>query len=299
VALFKAWKLDPGMKLLLAARAPLRYRPKVTKEGRIRVPDRERETAEAALRTAADLISVSDHSKRSISSPSPPVAFEASSAEGAGFLAKAHDILLPNDPLPLFPVPLLSFDLDAATRDALLDRLDGVSLLAEALASDHRSGKFHEFLRIFERAFRLGPSKLPAPLDAFLDRRLNYTLDEIESWFSTRGPLTHADQRSTFATEKEVMTLISRMGQAAYDVLLNKETWRDPSTARRESWSPQIGLTISSGTEARVFTGEHTQIPAEAPSDWWGAFPIDFDSTNTNQPGSFWPSGWWPWSKSL
>jgi hypothetical protein len=83
VKLFKAWKLDRGMKLVLAAGVPLRYRPKVTGDGRIRVPDRERERAEDALRTAANLISISDRSKRSISSPSPPVAFEASSPTGA------------------------------------------------------------------------------------------------------------------------------------------------------------------------------------------------------------------------
>lgn len=296
VKLFKAWKQDRGTKLVLAAGIALRYRPKMTKDGRIRVPDRERERAEAALKTAADLISVSERCKRSISSPSPPLAFEASSAEGAEFLAKAHDILLPNDPLPLFPVPLLSFDLDEVTRDALLDRLDGVSLLAEALASDHRSGEFHELLRIFERAFKLAPSGLARPLAEFLNKKLKYTMDEVEAWISTRGPLTHADQRSTFATEREVMTLIRRMEQAAYDVLFNKETWRDPSTARRSVWTPQVGLTSSAGTESKVFIGQHHDLSGEAPSDWWGVLPIDFESTYTDQPQSFWPQGWWPWN---
>jgi hypothetical protein len=297
VKLFKAWKLDRGMKLVLAAGVPLRYRPKVTGDGRIRVPDRERERAEDALRTAANLISISDRSKRSISSPSPPVAFEASSPTGAEFLTKSHEILLPNDPLPLFPVPLLSFNLEAATRDALLDRLDGVSLLAEALASDHRSGRFHEFIRVFERAFKLKPTKLAAPLAAFLDPRLRYTLAEVETWISKRDAVTHADQRSTFATEKDFFTSTHRMEQASYDVLLNKETWRDSATARRSIWTPQIGLTSSTGTQSTVFIGEHTQLAGEASSDWWGSFPIDFESTYTNQPEGFWPHGWWPWSK--
>lgn len=240
VMLFKAWKRDRGMKLVLAAGVPLRYSPKVTGDGRIVVPDRARERAEEALRNAANLISISDRSKRSISSPDPPVAFEASSPTGAEFLAKSLEILLPNDPLPLFNVPLLSFNLDAATRDALLDRLDGVSLMAEALASEHRSGRFREFIRVFERAFKLDPPKLAAPVAAVLDPRLKYTLAEVETWISKRDAVTHADQRSTFATEKDFFTSTHRMEQASYDVSLNKETWRNPSSARRSIWTPQV-----------------------------------------------------------
>jgi hypothetical protein len=46
----------------------------------------------------------------------------------------------------------------------LEDRRDGVSLLAEALANSHETGRFRELARFYERAFRAPPAGIVSPL---------------------------------------------------------------------------------------------------------------------------------------
>jgi hypothetical protein len=68
----------------------------------------------------------------------------------------------------------------------LVYRTDGLALLAEGLASDHASGRFREFMRLFERAFATDTGKLLAPLRQFLDPRFGHTEKELATWIRLR-----------------------------------------------------------------------------------------------------------------
>lgn len=71
------------MRMLVAASQVLEYRPKVTAENEVVVPDRQREAAEKAMEVAANLIAVSQGSRRQISSPWPSVVFVATGSQSA------------------------------------------------------------------------------------------------------------------------------------------------------------------------------------------------------------------------
>ncbi len=65
------------------------------------------------------------------------------------------------------------------SQDALQDRLDGVALLADSLSEDSAIARARELFRLFERAFRAGPSGCVDPLTSFLQsattaRRLKF-----------------------------------------------------------------------------------------------------------------------------
>ena len=135
-------------------------------------------------------------------------------------------------------VRTLSRPLDVMA-ELLADRRDGIGLMAEALAHTHAMGRFHDLMRVFERAFALGPWDLVEPLAKFRrGSRLGYSKPEVSNWSELRGPATHADRRSLVLTEPDLRRPVMRMEQAAYDVLLNKATWPDRSTRRRNRWRP-------------------------------------------------------------
>jgi len=50
----------------------------------------------------------------------------------------------------------------------LADRADGLALLVEASGIRHASGRFHEYIRVFERAFGKASRLLALPLAEFL-----------------------------------------------------------------------------------------------------------------------------------
>ena len=122
--------------------------------------------------------------------------------------------------------------------------MGGISLLAEALSHSHPTGRFHEILRLFERAFRCSSSTLIKPLTEFLSNAKNqgFSEPEIKNWVVTlRHPATHADRNKDFVLEAAIRPVVHRMEQATYDVLFNKEDWRNPSSTRREIWKPISG----------------------------------------------------------
>jgi hypothetical protein len=60
VATVRVWKEDDGhVRMLVAASQVLEYRPKVTAENEVVVPDQQRAAAEAAIEVAANLIAAS------------------------------------------------------------------------------------------------------------------------------------------------------------------------------------------------------------------------------------------------
>lgn len=87
--------------------------------------------------------------------------------------------------------------------------------------------------------------------------------------------------------ELDIRPVIDRMEQAAYDVLLNKKTWHDPSTNRREIWKPASGTTSAAGD---AFIVQHTTSITEATIlDEYGLFPMDMGAGVTARPSRWWP----------
>ena len=274
------------LRILLAAARRLRYRPKVKADGGVAVPDRERREAEAAIETAVNLIAISQGTRCSISSPTPAAALLADGDDGHEWLAKASYL----DLRPLGngrPQPSWKVELTDELQKGLADRLDGVALLAEALGHKHPTGRFHEYLRLFERAFARPARNLAEPLVEVLDARFGYTTEEIEHWLGVlRDPATHADARPEFVLEADTRPVVGRMHQAAFDLLMNKERWRSADTARRALWRAPTGTT---GMHNDIFAtqGEALAMTAQL-MDPFDAYPADLSAIMNPL-----PAGWW------
>lgn len=126
----------------------------------------------------------------------------------------------------------------------LNDRLDGVAIMAEAISCTHLTGKLHEFMRFFERAFTLSSTPLIEPLSNFLaSSKIKIEKSDVQNWIlNLRHPATHADKKEQFVLESDVRQYIYLIEQAAYDVLFNKTNWRDVSIERREAYIPKAGV---------------------------------------------------------
>ena len=274
-----------AVRALVVASSPLTYRPKRTADRYVVVPDAERRRCEQAIEVVADLVSIANRARRAISSPFPWVAFEATSDEAREWLDASigiHEL----DRVVDIPSASSVVPLEPEIIDGLRDRSDGTVLVAEALAHTHPTGQFLDFFRLFERAFRLAAHKVEAPLHELLADRYGYTPPELEGWGKIRDAATHADVRSRFVVEADVRPHLARVRQAAYDVLFNKAHWRDPSTDRRELWTPN-GWTR--GPSSDVVMVQHSTGRLEAQLlDQFGAYPTDLEAGLTSL-----PDGWW------
>jgi hypothetical protein len=142
-----ARKLEDGkLTLFVVAETELSERPAVNEDGLLIVPEGPLKQAEATIEGTANLIAVSERSKRSISSPIPSVAFLPEDEETCEWLNSTNGILRRNAAI----VSMGGFRVDPdITLKLSSDRQDGVALEAEALAHDHPTGMFHELLRVF------------------------------------------------------------------------------------------------------------------------------------------------------
>ncbi len=279
---------DEGRWHLATARVPLKFRPKRTADRYVVVPDRERRTATAALETASHLLALSLGCRRELSSPNPYVAFEGESDEERSWLDESAGLLGGLDGVAQHSLNH-RLELNPSILAGLTDRWDGVALMSEANSAGYATGSFMEYIRLFERAFRMAAPVLGASLAAFLDPRFGYSADEINHWTAhLRGSAAHADQRREFLLESDVRPYVARIKQAAWDVLLNKETWRDPSSSRRAIWNPD-GATVSSNGDIVVV--QHSTPPALVGQlvDRWQEYPLDLE-TRVQAPDSWWPS---------
>jgi hypothetical protein len=241
-----SWELEKKLRLLVFAQVDLPQQLELTKDRLVIIPEEPRKLAEQAIEAAANIISVFEQVKRSISSPGPYIALlpeDSKSQEWLNNDTKGISCIHRS-----FQDFRFHIKLDKDILDSLQDRLDGVALLAEALSYTHPMGMFHEFLRFFERAFARSSSRLAKPLAQFLaESRRGYTQKEIQQWVvELRHPATHADRRPSFALESDIRPVIRRMKQAAYDVLFNKAKWQDSSTERRKIWVPPAGIASKS-----------------------------------------------------
>jgi len=278
---------DGGLWHLAVARVALPNLPQRTSEGGVIVPEEERHTARAALESAANVASLSLGCRRELSSPNPYVAFEAESEEERAWLAEAAGL---DGGLEGVTNQSIQHGLNMDSEEelaSLSDRWDGVALLSEALTATRATGRFIDFMRLFERAFRLSPGRLAPPLVAFLDDRFRYTTDEVRHWTTTmRGATAHADRRAEFLIEPDVRPYLARVEQAAWDVLMNKETWREPATGRRAVWSPAAG-SVSPAGDLMVVQRSTPTLVAQI-TDRWEEFPLDLGSRVRA------PCEWWP-----
>jgi hypothetical protein len=273
-------------KFLVAASCPLDYRPKVTADGLVVVPEKPRVRTEKAIETVANLIAVAQGSRRSISSAHPTVFLKPLTDPAQDWLFSQKGLHHGKGRSTISTIRQL--DLGEEELNELGDRQDGVALMVEAMGSNHATGRFHEFIRLFERAFKLPPKKLTPSVVAFLDPRFGYTESEVQHWFEElRDPATHADERDDIVFEADVQPVMDRMEQAAVDMLLNKKIWRDGSTERRDVWRPESG---SKGPNELFYPqGKAEGGVLGLLLDEFGAFPLDLAA----HLGSA-PAGWWP-----
>jgi hypothetical protein len=286
VSVARAWEKKQGLQLLLVAARPLEYRPKVSSENQIFVPEEARRDAEIAAEFAANLIAATQGTTRHLSSAWPPVMLRANGPEGEAWLSERAGLRYGRlkNWARLEEPPRLTED----EMNQLADRADGLSLLAEGSGISHASGRFHEYIRVFERGFGKASKVLASPLTEFLDPRFGFTVSELEVWFKElRDPLTHADQRPTFLLERDINPVIDRVEQAATDVVFNKVNWRQADSERRALWTPQSGFVGSSG---KVFLTKGARPPMQGRMlDEYGSFPMNLGGKINPI-----PKGWWP-----
>lgn len=257
---------------------------KVNESNEITVPPEIVLQMDRAIESAANLVSVLQQTKRVLRAAMPPVAFIPESDQERKWLDSTRGF----NPLGghFFGV---KYNLDIELQSALLDRPDGVALMAEANAQEHPAGIFHELIRVFERAFALTSTELVNPLSTFLENSgQGYSEDEIRNWLvEIRHPATHADRRDFYVVERGLRPLVRRMTQAAYDVLLNKLDWRSTSTSRRDIWKPEGG-TAAPGGSTIFLTKRLTTFEATV-MDAFNTYPVNLEIGIKN----FIQNDWW------
>jgi hypothetical protein len=276
---------DDGVSVLVAASVQLSRFPSAARTGTVRIPQGPLRVCERALETVANLVSTAESVRRTISSPTPCLALEPASERDTAWLANKSRFQLP-------PVPQQAWWTQRLDLIEILphvaERLDGVALLAESLGHEHLSGRFHELVRLFELGFRLSGKRLVDPLAAFLVAGpFEYTRNEVVRWIQeVRHGLTHADEKNFFLLEADVRPVIRRVEQAARDVLLNKTTWRSPSSDRRTVWRPTASLTAKG-----LYVVQHTgaEMVGQLLDDL-GRYPRNMNGFLTAQPESWWPA---------
>jgi hypothetical protein len=228
---------DETLRHLVTSRIALTTRPDVSSSENLIVPDEERTRAEAAIERVVDTIAVSRRALRSLSSPMPYLAIEHSTDADREWLRSLAGFEL--EPYLVswqIPPPI---DLGLMVT-VTTDRPDGLELLAEAFAHRHPTGRYHEFLRFFERAFARKPRQLLAPMIAYFSGTpYGYTRAELREWLDTRGPSVHGYGQLA-VLEAGVRPILPRIEQAAVDVLTNKVSWHDSSAERANKLAADV-----------------------------------------------------------
>lgn len=269
---------------LVAAALDISGLPDLDEEKRVLIPLEARERCENAIESAANLVSVLEGCGRSILSPSPCLALEYESTVERQFLEASAGIkteVLSSEAGVRLPIPRD----DQSLLQTLSDRQNGVALLAEAYSGGGESSKYSNFIRFFELAFKMSPSKLGRKLTQFLAPSMGYTRQEVEEWLSLRNPHSHADFRESqfIAVASDVRTFLLRMEQACLDVLFNKAEWMRFSRTRRDVWFPDAistsaagNLVVKRGTALKLVF--HTY-------DEFGVYPRDLGAALGSFPG--------------
>lgn len=235
------------------------------------IPDEPRRKAEATLETVARLLAIDRQTSHALSSPMPFVGFESDDPQA---MSRLDGLAVSQRVMSARQGAIVNLGLFSDIDPQVLsDRLDGVALLGEALNSHAPLGRYMQLIRLFERAFKLGPGSLTKPLAEVLrPSLLGIDETEVSSWTSARGFSAHADRREEFYLDADVRPIVDRMLLAGYEVLLNKKTWRDSTTGRRDIWRPSAG---SRGTGHNIFVtqGKAATLTFQM-SDGFESYPL-------------------------
>jgi len=274
----------PGTRLIAKA-TTLIDAPVLDDDRFIVIPDEPRQQCEAAIIRAADVLAISTRCARSVVTGTPPLALVPEDAADLALLAKARAIRADA------PRPLSAFITAVTLTDlapALTGRWDGAALLAEAYSHDQLSGRYREFVRLFEAAFRGAFTEMDKKLAQTLMPGMGYTRAEVRGWQALRDAFSHADGKKTdeIALESDARPVVQRMEQAALDILMNKAEWGQWSSARRNIWRPEA-ITVDA-------TGKGVVLQGSAPTLEWllldefGVFPRVVELQHTKLPSDWW-----------
>lgn len=263
----------PGTVFILAAN--LEVSSKLPMRGtEILIPDQMRHKLESAIEYMADILSVTHQSSRSVSSILPYIAIDPLDEEAREWVTSGTAIHVQSEGTP----DRTQYDCGLDDVVPLLtDRLDGAALLAEALCQEHSTGRLHEFMRVFERAFAQSAGTVcrSGSLLGFLQSmNCGYDATEIHRWLELRDLATHADRKPDYAVEADTRKVVNRMEQAAYDVLFNKSEWRSPTSTRRNGLKPIYGSLKANGMN--MFKTQAASIKASfALFDGFSSYPLN------------------------
>lgn len=240
------------------------------------------------LEDTINLISLSKISGKKISSCQPSIFLESECNADSEELKKVSKLALTN-PVNVAQISVHhSLDFEKCLN-SLGDRLDGVKIFSEALSSNSTSGKFREFIRLFERAFNKENRALIKPLSLFLGsaKKLEYTEEEIKNWITIRHRLNHSNSKEGFLIDREIIHNIPRIEQATYDILFNKNLWGNKSLDRRDFFefkkridkdnkavvktksNEDIGLILYDETRTFPVSFMARFEPNKIPKEWW------------------------------
>ncbi len=262
-------------------------RPEVL-ERKVKVPEEARSKCEEAIEFVANSISVQCFLGKTIISVTPPVFLRSESDQDRNLLGMADGI----EQKPKFYRfhPYLAPE-DTRLILSLTDRQRGIALFAEALNHDSASGAYRDLVRLFENAFGMPHSQLGKKLSQFLNPKMAYSRDEIETWLAQRNGASHGEEGRTeeIIMNSDVYWFIPRMEQAALDVLFNKKNWGTNSRDRHEIWDPSSFLKEPGSHEVTLTEGTRLTI---ALTDAYGVFPVSIDMPHMCREN--FPQNWWP-----
>ena len=230
----------------------------IDEEGFWSIPEKERGLCERSVEFVAKSLAVCNDSSVSFYTPSGLyITFEYETEEELKILRTSNGFRTSKDTIST-SCELPQLDLDLMNK--LTDRADGVYLFSEALGHSSESGGFRDYIRLFENAFALSSKQLTKKMVQFLNPKMGYTTQEINSWISLRDPLNHADFKKSknIMLTKDIQEKIHRIKQAAYDVLINKKAWHARSKERRNLWDPSFfsngenGMTVTPGSRVTL-----------------------------------------------
>jgi len=277
-------RVEENLVLLIATIIDAEGKLSSNKNNYIEVEKEVLDSCHFTIEAIANLIGVSQDCERHISSPHPTCAIYPENQEEIDFLNSSNGIQANSFVVNQFDY---TFSLKNVDPNLLGDRPDGIALLAEAISHKHETGRFHELTRFFERGFASAGNSLYKSLLRFLSSsNFNYTKKEVSHWCHTlRNPLTHAD-KNDFLLERDVIPSINRMKLAAYDVLLNKIKWRDPSSDRRRVWRPTYGA-LNANADIFLTKGKAATLGFQL-FDELGIYPLNLQGFLTQV-----PDGWY------
>jgi hypothetical protein len=235
-----------------------------------KIPDKERKECEKTLEHAAAIMALCNGVKQQLFSVfGAAIFFSPDTPDEKNLLASCKGY---NDKGMIMHMvsgpPTSTFDWDVIFSD----RKSGILLINEALSHTTSSGKFRDYIRLFENAFGLSTKELPKKLTQFLHPKFGYSRDEIRQWTNIRDPLSHADNKENSAIyyESDITPYIDRVEQAAYDVLFNKLKWGNKSSERKDVWLPGT-YTTSPHNEGVATPGSRFKIHLR---DRFDVYPI-------------------------